>query len=148
MLVEIFLNFLNMFGFGYIYDFFFICVPCDFPFYADLLNDRKCFHKQMGPYDFFENEMKILSELKKLKQLKKLLSPFYVQSAVTKCYQGFKNPFLHEIWSLTAFQVLLTSPEKSLNYLSLFVFLQVTYRLSPKSKLLELTKNVSTGFCL
>lgn len=91
----------------------------------------------------------ILSELKKLKQLKKLLSPFYVQSAVTKCCQGFKNPFLHEIWSLTAFQVLLTSPVKSLNYLSLFVFLQVTFdRLSPKSKLLELTKNVSTGFCL
>ena len=51
----------------------------------------------MSPYDFFENEMKILSELKKLKQLKKLLSPFYVQSAVTKYYQGFKNPILPEI---------------------------------------------------
>lgn len=63
-----------------------------------------------------------------------MLSPFYVQSAVTKRYQGFKSLVLCEIWSLIAFQVLLTSPEKSLNYLSVFVFLQVTFdRLSPRA---------------
>lgn len=67
-----------MFGFGYIYDFFFICVPCDFPFYADLLNDRKRFHKQRGPYDFFENDS---FRIKKIETIKKAVESFLC----TKC---------------------------------------------------------------
>lgn len=39
-----------MFGFGYVCYIFFICMPCDFSFYADLINDRKYFHKHTKGY--------------------------------------------------------------------------------------------------
>ena len=104
---------------------------------------------QKGTYDYFENEVKILSELKKLKQWGETLSPFYVQSAVTKCYPGFKNPILCEIWSVTAFPSFADLTWEIIELPECVCFLAGNFRPTfPESKLLELSKNVSTGFCL
>ena len=47
--------------------------------------------------------LRVIFKIKHLKQWREMLSTFYVQSAVTKCYQGSKDPILSEIWPLTAF---------------------------------------------